>query len=202
MSDTLVRHAGPGRPREFDIDEVLDKAARVFLAHGYHGASMVDLLAATGLARGSLYKAFSDKRDLFRAVFDRYAEGVLSRMRARLSAPNAREGIADLLAHYAAISTDGPAQRACLINIATSEQAAEDRVLAGKIARLFERMTEAIAATVSRGQAAGDIRATTDPAALGRMLLATLQGMRVMGRSGLGPEAIDDVRRAALACLD
>lgn len=202
MSDTLVRHAGPGRPREFDIDEVLDKAAQVFQTQGYHGASMVDLLAATGLARGSLYKAFSDKRTLFHAVFDRYAERMLSRFRARLSAPNARDGIADLLAYYAAISTDGPAQRACLINIATGEQAAEDQILAGKIARLFERMTEAIAATVSRGQAAGDIHTTTDPATLARTLLATLQGMRVLGKSGLGPQAIDEIRRGALASLD
>ena len=48
--------------------EVIDVAARVFAEKGYHATSIDDLVAATGLQRGSLYKAFGSKRSLFEKV--------------------------------------------------------------------------------------------------------------------------------------
>jgi TetR/AcrR family transcriptional repressor of nem operon len=56
------------RPRTFDEDEVVAKAADTFGRLGYNGASIDDLLVATGLQRGSLYKAFGSKRNLFEKV--------------------------------------------------------------------------------------------------------------------------------------
>ena len=56
------------RPRNFAEDTVLAPAAEVFARMGYNAASIDDLLAATGLQRGSLYKAFGSKRNLFEKV--------------------------------------------------------------------------------------------------------------------------------------
>jgi hypothetical protein len=53
---------GRGRPREFDLNEVLDKAAQVFCERGYHATSISDLTSGMELASGSVYKAFKDKR--------------------------------------------------------------------------------------------------------------------------------------------
>jgi AcrR family transcriptional regulator len=57
-----------GRNRSFTESEVVDRAARQFLATGYEATSIDDLVAATGLHRGSLYKAFGSKRGLFVAA--------------------------------------------------------------------------------------------------------------------------------------
>ncbi len=59
------------RPRNFDEDEVIAKAADIFGRLGYNAASIDDLLGATGLQRGSLYKAFGSKRNLFEKVLAR-----------------------------------------------------------------------------------------------------------------------------------
>jgi len=56
------------RPRNFAEDAVLAQAAAVFARLGYNAASVDDLLTATGLQRGSLYKAFGSKRNLFEKV--------------------------------------------------------------------------------------------------------------------------------------
>ena len=56
------------RPRNFAEDTVLAQAAAVFARMGYNAASIDDLLSATGLQRGSLYKAFGSKRNLFEKV--------------------------------------------------------------------------------------------------------------------------------------
>ena len=53
------------RPREFDEAEVLSKARGLFASQGYNGTSIDDLVRETGLLRGSLYKAFGSKRNLF-----------------------------------------------------------------------------------------------------------------------------------------
>ena len=56
-----------GRPRTFDAQEMLALAAKVFLSHGYDGSSIDDLVQATSVQRGSIYKAFGSKRGLFLA---------------------------------------------------------------------------------------------------------------------------------------
>ena len=60
------------RPRAFNTDQAIDKAMQVFWTHGYEGASLPDLLDGMGLTRGSLYKAFTDKKTLFLKVLDHY----------------------------------------------------------------------------------------------------------------------------------
>jgi len=53
------------RPRAFDEQVVLSQARTLFANQGYNGTSIDDLVKATGLLRGSLYKAFGSKRNLF-----------------------------------------------------------------------------------------------------------------------------------------
>lgn len=53
------------RPRAFDEAVVRSQARELFAAQGYNGTSIDDLVKATGLLRGSLYKAFGSKRNLF-----------------------------------------------------------------------------------------------------------------------------------------
>ena len=62
------------RPREFDEAKVLASARQLFASNGYHGTSIDDLLQATGLLRGSLYKAFGSKRNLFEKILAEIAD--------------------------------------------------------------------------------------------------------------------------------
>ena len=84
-----------GRPREFDEDEALAKIMNVFWAKGFEGASMSDLVSATGLRKGSLYAAFGDKRAIYRkalALYDRTAIDRAVRLLAGPAAPDSRTG--------------------------------------------------------------------------------------------------------------
>ena len=56
------------RPRAFNENTVIAQAAESFARLGYEACSIDDLLLATGLQRGSLYKAFGSKRNIFEQV--------------------------------------------------------------------------------------------------------------------------------------
>ncbi|NIQ96073.1 MAG: helix-turn-helix transcriptional regulator, partial [Desulfuromonadales bacterium] len=75
------------RPREFDVDEALDRAMGVFWLKGYEGTSLQDLLKAMKIARGSLYKAFEDKHSIYLAALDRYDQTEVEEGIAFLSDP-------------------------------------------------------------------------------------------------------------------
>lgn len=63
------------RPRTFDEDVVIARAAEIFGRLGYNACSIDDLVEATALQRGSLYKAFGSKRGLFEKVLERALVG-------------------------------------------------------------------------------------------------------------------------------
>ncbi|WP_372370118.1 TetR/AcrR family transcriptional regulator [Candidatus Uabimicrobium sp. HlEnr_7] len=60
------------RPRQFDKNEVLEKAMLCFWQNGYEGSSLKNLEEATGIGRISLYNTFQDKEHLFIAAQNMY----------------------------------------------------------------------------------------------------------------------------------
>jgi len=62
----------PGRPREFDPDEVLSKIMQLFWENGYEGTGLSDIIAATGMGKASLYSAFGNKQEMYLKALARY----------------------------------------------------------------------------------------------------------------------------------
>src|ERR1700751_5159134 len=79
--------------KQFDRNEVLDRATAAFWSRGYEATSIDELVEATGIGRGSLYGTFGDKRQLFLAALDRYWNTVGMEIFAQLSDPEARPPI-------------------------------------------------------------------------------------------------------------
>ena len=194
-------HPGPGRPREFDIDEAVEAAIEVFRTRGYHGTSVQDLTDGTGIARGSLYKAFHDKRSLFLAALEQSTAGSVQRIAETLAQPgSAREAIRETLMGYARRASAARGQRGCMITTAAMEMMPNDVEATALITRMYRQIQDLFAATIIRGQAAGDIPRRYDERATARLLLCTIQGLRVLGKTGPTEtemaELVDAVMRA------
>ena len=53
-------------------DALLDAGFRLFLARGFDGAGLSDILAATGLSKGAFYHHFESKQALYEEVIARF----------------------------------------------------------------------------------------------------------------------------------
>lgn len=67
--------------RERTENALLDAATEVFLARGYDGATTGEIARVAGVAAGTFYLYFDDKRAAFVAVSSRAAHDILTQMR-------------------------------------------------------------------------------------------------------------------------
>ena len=185
MPASTVSPASRGRPREFDTDAALDAAIRVFSERGFHATSIGDLTAATGLASGSVYKAFQDKRGLFLAALERY-KSVRDAALRRAIAPGAsgRERLRLALAFYADASHGPLGRLGCLVIGGATELATFDDEVARWVAQALVRIEAVLGDLLREGAADGSVPPGTDAPATARALLCMVQGMRLVGKTG------------------
>ena len=192
LADTRTR----GRPREFDLGEALDHAVRVFCERGYHATSIGDLTEATGLTSGSLYKAFKDKRGLYVAALAHYKESRDAELRTALAAGRTgRERVRAALGHYAEASHGERGRLGCLVINSATELATFDAELGRWVAQSLRRNETLLAGLLREGLADGSVPPHVDPVVTARLLLCLIQGMRVVGKTGV-------TRKDTLALVD
>ena len=188
-----------GRHREFQLEETLDAALRMFWRKGYEGTSYADLTEATGLERPSLYAAFGNKEALFRRALARYDEQYLGYLPEALQKPTSREVAAHLVHKAVELNTRYPDHTGCLgINgvLAGSDDAEPVRqaLVEFRVAgqdRLRERF--------ERAQAEGDLPETAKPDALAAFVMTVTQGIAVQAKAGLSRAMLEAVAEQALA---
>ncbi|GLU34496.1 TetR/AcrR family transcriptional regulator [Trinickia caryophylli] len=194
---------GPGRPREFDLDAVLDKAIGVFSEYGYHATSLSRLTAAVQITEGSLYKAFSDKRAVFIAAFERYVSLRGERLAQALeSAQTGRECVRAMLEVYAEYSQGKSGRRGCLVVGSAVDLASSDPEMAKRVAAALGAHEKRLASFIRQGQEDGSISPAIDVAATALTLLSVLQGMRVLGKTGRSRDEVAGLVESALRLLD
>lgn len=83
---------------QFDREQVIGAATQLFWQRGFSGASMQQVVKATGLQPGSIYLAFGSKEGLYQAALAFYAEQTMAKVRTTLdAADSAGSGICQIL---------------------------------------------------------------------------------------------------------
>ncbi|MEO0479854.1 MAG: TetR/AcrR family transcriptional regulator [Planctomycetota bacterium] len=188
------------RPRTFDEDETLDRVVDLFWSQGYQATSLQDLIATTGLPKGSLYNAFGDKRALFDKALDRYCRGVESKMRSLLeSAPDAVvvDSWLDFLSRD--LRTDAH-PRGCMAMQTGAELGPHDEEIRARLAEHRKCLFELLKGATERAQAASALRSDLTPAEIAEALWTFAAGLQTQNRRGLTP---GEIRRQtqSIACL-
>ena len=189
-----------GRPREFDEEEALAKIMDVFWARGFEGATVSDLMGATGLKKGSLYAAFGDKRAMYLkalALYDRTA--IDKAVRLLTSTAAAEKRIAKFLQSAidaVAVQRD---RRGCFLCNASVDQAVLDPETRRSVMRGLGRLGCALEQALSEltlSSIDGKRRH-----AEAQHLLSVYFGLRVLAKGGQTVKALRDAKKAALRSI-
>lgn len=188
------------RPSEFDRDEAVASAIRVFARHGYEAASTSELMAGMGIGRQSLYGAFGDKRRLFLEALRRYSDGSLEEMTRALAgdgpAPEAIEA-----ALLVGLGSADALETGCLGVGSIVEFSRSDPDVNALNDAAAALVVAAFAARVRDGITAGAFDPALDPEAAGRLLLTLRSGLKVAARGGAGEGELREMARLALRGL-
>lgn len=186
-----------GRPREFDEQEVLDRALVAFWTHGYEATSLVDLVEATGLKKGSLYQAFGDKHSLLLLALDHYLTRARQRMRACLDGPG------ELRSRLRGVLSSGCAdqKRGCFAVNCLVELAPHDEEVQALLARHFRETEKLFARTIERGVEAGELTSALPPKELARLLQVVLTGAAASSKGHLTGAQANATIEVALSAL-
>jgi AcrR family transcriptional regulator len=200
MLDVMAgtRRATIGRPREFDVDEALERAMRVFWEQGYEGASLTDLTAAMGITRTSMYAAFGNKEDLFRKALERYSAGPAAYATRALDEPTARAVAAAFLHGSVDTTTDLERPSGCLSVQGALAAAPADRAVQDLLADFRNDACSRLEGRFRRARDEGDLPPTSDPGLLARFLMTVSSGIAVQAAGGAGRDELHQVADLAL----
>jgi AcrR family transcriptional regulator len=151
---------------------VVEAAEAEFGAHGFSQGSLNVIARRAGVAKGSLFQYFADKRDLYAFIADTASQRVRSYMEDRIAELDANrpffEFLTDLLDAWVAYFADHPRERA--LHAAVSLEADTDARISVRSV-IHRHYLEVLRPLVNDAQAHGELRPDADTGALLSLLL-------------------------------
>lgn len=162
---------------------------------------MADLIAATGLHKGSLYQAFGDKHSLFVGALKRYLEGMRRhKTEALKTAPTPLDGLRAVTHGMVEMAgTHAGCAKGCMAINTLVELAPHDCEVEQIMNDHIERMRNSVEEVVENAQLAGQISKVRSPKVITSLLMTFLAGLSATMK---GPVTTADAHRLLDAQFD
>lgn len=175
-----------GRPREFDRQQALEEALKIFWAKGYEPASVAELCAAMHINPPSLYAAFGNKSGLFLEAARYYEHFYWDGLTKRLMAtPDVYKAIENYFLEAVKILISPDAPCGCLVTLGAVNISDSEKEIIQRLREMREAKRKMFAERMRQAILAGQISPETDVPALSGALNALLEGLSMQAREGL-----------------
>ncbi len=175
--------------------KIIATAAPIFNQRGFAGCSMQEVMEATGLEKGGLYRHFGSKEELAVEAFN---FALQQAVKTRTGDLGHIEGALPKLRYLVKrfVETPSPLAGGCpLMN--TAVDADDGNPLLRKLAKEGIRdWQHRLMAIVEAGLRKGEIRKGTEPRMVANSIIATLEGALMMSRLEGTRTALEDARMA------
>ncbi len=181
--------------------QIVEAAAPIFNKKGYEGSSLSDLMAATGLKKGGIYRHFSSKEELAAEAFDYTWEAALN---ARLLHVDEKksgiEKLKQLIANF--IDHRSPVPGGCPILNTAVDSDDGNTVLRTQVAAALRSWIRRLQTIVEKARESGETRPQTDSKAVATVIVASLEGALMISRLQRNDEALRTVQAHLNKYLD
>lgn len=189
------------RKGEQTRERIIAQAAPLFNQRGFAGCSMQDVMEATGLEKGGLYRHFSSKEELATEVF-RYLVARVNDLRDEKidREHGALAELRSIVDRFVEIRSD--VAGGCIIFNTAIEEDDGNPVLRELALKAIEEWKARLSKVVERGVRRGEIRKGTVPRRVANTVIATLEGALTISRMEGTRTALEDAQYALNTFLD
>lgn len=170
------------RKGEATRQEIIRQAAPIFNRKGFDGAAMSDLMRATGLEKGGIYRHFDSKQQLAAEAFD-YAWNKASsaRLEGLEEIPNTVDRLKQMIRNFRDRRQGLVAGGCPLLNTAIDSDNGNP-VLRRKALRALDSWLSRLRGIVAEGHGRGEIRADVRAEDVAALIAGTLEGSLMLSR--------------------
>src|SRR5271169_900307 len=194
------------RIKEFDPDDVPEEALEIFWARGFETTNMPELPDSRGFGRGSFYNAFGSKRDVFLRILDLYFETVRAHLEGLISdVTDSRDAVALMVDGILEVAKSREANttgwRGRLVANASLEFGADDEEIVAKLKIGTESLRVMFRKALSLSSSTRGMRSKREADRTALQLVANVQGLLVLAKSGLSDADLKIARSATLEAI-
>ena len=164
--------------------KILENACSLFYLKGYQGTTIDDILAASGVKKGSFYFHYRNKEVLGYAVFEAYKakSKTLFQNALRSDGDPIRNLLSLLLSHEQELRSSGY-QGGCPIGNLALELADHHPGFRKKLQGVFDHWAEEILSVLQRARKAGRLDRSIDPKQLAYFIVAMMEGGTLLSKT-------------------
>ena len=170
------------RKGEQTRQEIIRKAAPIFNQKGYDGAALSDLMRATGLKKGGIYRHFESKEELAGDAFDHaWKIAMDARFEGTEEIPNTVDRLKQIVRNFRDRRA-GLVPGGCpLLNTAVDNDDGNPKLRA-KARHALGSWLGRMQSIAEEGKRRGEVRSDINPGTLATLIASTLEGSHMLSR--------------------
>jgi TetR/AcrR family transcriptional regulator, transcriptional repressor for nem operon len=188
------------RSREFEENEVLEKAVKLFSEKGYNGISMQELVDGLGINRSSIYDSFGDKQELFIATLKYYRQANTQQMLSMIEqSKDIKKTVRVIFDHIKTESVSVKNAESCIMVNTAVELSPHEKKIFSIVFDNMSTVQESLAKAIKAAQARNEVSKKNSAEALASSVLTAINGLRVAAKWGAEKKVYEDVMKVTLS---
>jgi TetR/AcrR family transcriptional regulator, transcriptional repressor for nem operon len=181
--------------------KIIEAAAPIFNKRGYEGSSLNDLMQATGLKKGGIYRHFSSKEELAAEAFEFAWDAA---RKARLldldETANGIDKLKQLIANF--IEHRSPVPGGCPILNTAIDSDDGNPVLRARVSKALKSWLGRVQTILDQARERGEAQVDVDTKTVATLIVASLEGALMIGRIQRSDDALRRVQAHLNRYLD
>lgn len=191
------------RVKQFNEEEVLQKAVELFWKQGYNATSMDDLVNYLGINRASLYDTFGGKKELFKKALNKYLTDNRQWLYTFLHAQKSvKEGLCKFFRMVVTETMQDQDIKGCFAVNTSTELLPHDAEMCEILQKNKLNFEKLFFELLKKGQDNKELRKDMDLKATAAYLVAFFNGLKVMAKLKPAKKDLEATIKIGLSVLD
>jgi TetR/AcrR family transcriptional repressor of nem operon len=176
-------------------NDIVRKSAPLFNQKGYEGTSLSDLMAATGLQKGGIYRHFSSKEELATEAFDySWGKAVNGRLDGVAEVPGCVNRLKKMIDNFVELRA-GLVPGGCPLMNTAVEADDGNPALRARARKALQNWTARLSKITLEGIKKQEVNDGVDPLKLSQLIIGSLEGALLISRLQKNDEPLRAIKQ-------